>query len=59
MLPGVCEKAAMLTTEATVLVNAVNALLSDDSEAVPHTMSDDVWQAMIDDYNAYLEYGRD
>ena len=49
----------MLTTEATVLVNAVNALLSDDSEAVPHTMSDDVWQAMIDDYNAYLEYGRD
>ena len=59
LLPGVCEKAAMLTTEATVLVNAVNALLSDDSEAVPHTMSDDVWQAMIDDYNAYLEYGRD
>ena len=59
MLPGVCEKAAMLTTEATVLVNAVNTLLSDGSEALPHTMSDDVWQAMIDDYNAYLEYGRD
>ena len=58
MLPGVCEKAASLTIEATVLLNGVTAILTDGTDDVPPA-SPDVWQAMWDDYNAYLEYGRD
>ena len=58
MLPGVCEKAALLMTEATVLINSVTAILTDGTDDVPPE-SPDVFQAMWDDYNAYLEYGRD
>lgn len=58
MLPSVYEKAVLLTTEATLLLNGVTAILTAESDAVPPA-SPDAWQAMRDDYNAYLEYGRD
>ena len=58
MLPSVYEKTVLLTTKATLLLNGVTAILTAESDAVPPA-SPDVWQAMRDDYNAYLEYGRD